>query len=171
MSDIKIINIKSLKLSEGDQSFFKGSSDDEEEYRSQGGSENSSSDYKEENSEGGFEDSYEEENRSDGNELNSFLGEGGSEKLDDYIGDSEEEYDKMLFEDEEDPNPDPADQIAGSKKTTIEEDSLIDELSGDPMLLVLTKFLISKKGNNIADILEEIKDHLFYIRGKLTTSH
>jgi hypothetical protein len=45
--------------------------------------------------------------------------------------------------------------------------SVVRALSKDPMFLVLTKFLVSKKGNNIADILEEIKDHLAFLRHRM----
>lgn len=54
------------------------------------------------------------------------------------------------------------------KESIMSGGSVVQALSKDPMFLVLTKFLVSKRGNNIADILEEIKDHLAFIRNQLT---
>jgi hypothetical protein len=140
MSDIKIINIKNLKL---DDNQYGG--EESEEYKE----EESEEEYKSESEEYKSEEEYQSDK---------------SEELDPFIGG----YDEMLFEDD---NSDliTQNQDAGKKREIdTEVDSLIDELSGDPMLLVLTRMLVSKKGNNIADILEEIKDHLFFIRAKLT---
>lgn len=75
----------------------------------------------------------------------------------------------LFINDESDTASDVASDVAsdapngGGKK-----DDIIEELSGDPMFMVLTHMLISKKGNSIADLLEEIKDHLAFIRMKLT---
>lgn len=91
-------------------------------------------------SEGGFfTDADAEQEPNDKNELDDFLDGGGANK-------------KSLL-----------------KRQASISDSLIEELSSDPMFLVLSKFLVSKKGNSIADILEEIKDHLAFIRLHMRT--
>ena len=41
---------------------------------------------------------------------------------------------------------------------------IIKELSLDPMFIVLRRFLVSKKGNSLVNILEDIKDHLAALR-------
>ena len=43
-------------------------------------------------------------------------------------------------------------------------DSIINDLSADPMFEVLKHYLISTKGNKLVDILDDIKDHLAAIR-------
>ena len=66
-----------------------------------------------------------------------------------------------------------SDSESKSKKSESEseledDESLLEELSRDPLMIVLGNFLISRKGNNIADILEDIRDHLGYIRHYLS---
>lgn len=57
---------------------------------------------------------------------------------------------------------------SGSGSELEDDESLLEELSRDPLMIVLGNFLISRKGNNIADILEDIRDHLGYIRQHLS---
>lgn len=44
---------------------------------------------------------------------------------------------------------------------------IIQELSLDPMFVVLHHYLVSKNGNSLVDILDEIKDHLAFLRSRV----
>jgi hypothetical protein len=111
-----------------------------------------------------------------------FFSEGGSsyndsgsavleESDDEFLNETTSKKYDDLFADDDTP------QNGGVKKKLLivddeverkHKEDIINELSGDPMFMVLTHMLVSKKGNSIADVLEEIKDHLAFIRMKLT---
>lgn len=90
-----------------------------------------------------------------GEEGSEVEDEEGKEEKDTFWGGNEDE-DEEDYEDEEDEQEGGDDIMSQGGKST----STVDELSQDPMFLVLSHFLTSKTGENIADILQGIKQNL-----------
>ena len=163
--DIKVINIR-------DDKFYGGRGDKDREQSIKQSIEQSTESDKESDEE------YNSDTRDSDFNDDKFFSEGGSSYDDEFLNEPNSKVstvstvstvsdnDLDLFADDA---SDAASDVAsdapngGGKK-----DDIIEELSGDPMFMVLTHMLISKKGNSIADLLEEIKDHLAFIRMKLT---
>jgi hypothetical protein len=173
-SDIKVINIKNFKLEESERSEQERSGGEDERIGEQS---EEFSEFNDENNEEFSE--FNEENNEESEQERS----GGDddftqeEKLDPFLLPAKGGFDEDFFNDESLNDESLNDEsLASESDGEIQQagrrpsisDSIIEELSGDPMLLVLTRFLISKKGNSIADILEEIKDHLAFIRAQIT---
>lgn len=163
--DIKVINIR-------DDKFYGGRGDKELEQSIKQSIEQSTESDKESDEE------YNSDTRDSDFNDDKFFSEGESSYDDSEIDNNEfieqnnnnkDDNLDLFINDESDTASDVASDVAsdapngGGKK-----DDIIEELSGDPMFMVLTHMLISKKGNSIADLLEEIKDHLAFIRMKLT---
>ena len=97
-------------------------------------------------------------------------------KNDDEDDDEDEDDDDDKEEEDDDDEDDDDDDEAQEDKSNVgesEEDQdgganltadIVDELSMDPMFIVLCHFLVSKKGNSLVDILDDIKDHLSHLR-------
>lgn len=154
MSDknIKVINVKDYSFGEAEQDKYMGGARNEElddflgdgedqSYRSNNQDIVEFFSDSEEHSQGGYSDSENEHNKvtvekADEEEEDSFWG-GKIEAI--------EESDEA------------GDTVSEGGKS---EASTVDELSQDPMFLVLSHFLTSKTGENIADILQGIKLNL-----------
>ena len=74
--------------------------------------------------------------------------------------DKEDDDDDEAQEDKSNVGESEEDQDGGANLTA----DIVDELSMDPMFIVLCHFLVSKKGNSLVDILDDIKDHLSHLR-------
>lgn len=79
------------------------------------------------------------------------------EEEDSFWGGKIEAIDEEMSEKEEEENTDAESVTSYGGKSAA---STVDELSQDPMFLVLSHFLTSKTGENIADILQGIKLNL-----------
>jgi hypothetical protein len=161
-SDIKVINIKNFKLDENKE-FSESGGEDE---RSQ--SDEEFSEFNEKNNEEFSE--FNEENNEEFSEQEQSIGDDDftqKQELDPFLLPAKGGFDEDFFNDESLASESDGEIQQAGRRPSI-SDSIIEELSQDPMLLVLTRFLISKKGNSIADILEEIKDHLAFIRAQIT---
>lgn len=154
-SDVKIINIKNFKFDEDDNNSI--ISNDESQSPSLGGSDKDEEEY--------FEQEQKEDYENESDDIDPFLDSSQSTP-------KQGGYDDGMFEDGSEQSSEDYEfqQNAGKgpKAPPSISDSIVEELSGDPMFMVLTRFLMSKKGNSIADILEEIKDHLAFIRAHIS---
>lgn len=79
--------------------------------------------------------------------LEEFKSQGGESIKSDE--DDELEEDELEEEEQE-----------GGAKSIGDRDSVVEELSGDPMFLVLSHFMTSRSGKNMVDILESINENL-----------
>jgi hypothetical protein len=179
-SDVKVINLKNLKLDDSDADSYISDNSSLKGGKKQNMFEESSEKWDEEQSENNSwideEEPFQEQEEKQGEELEQ------DDELDEFLDPEPASggFDDSLFEDDnehgEDEQIENFEEFEGQHAGRLARkyppppsisDSLIEELSKDPMLIVLTRFLISKKGNNIADILEEIKDHLAFIRAHI----
>ena len=167
MSDIKVINIK-------DSSFKMWDNGSKEEEENQNLFESSTMSGGSRNSLDGNLDLF-EDNMSMSSSFSHQSGgskKNKSESKSETKSDSESETksDKDSESDKDSDNE--SETKSESDKESLEDDeSLLEELSSDPLMIVLGNFLISRKGNNIADILEDIRDHLAYIRHHLSEAN
>jgi hypothetical protein len=189
MSDIKVINIKdsSFKMWESDASG--GDANGSEAGDANGSDAGDANGIPAGGSASDRIDNDQDFDEKSENLFESSTMSGGSD--DDFDAFDRTAGDKLdLFEDNMSRASSFSDQSGGSKKNKSDSDSeksdieskkseksdseleddesLLEELSRDPLMIVLGNFLISRKGNNIADILEDIRDHLGYIRHYLS---
>ena len=108
---------------------------------------------------GGDQDDYDQEQEADDydQEQDENADEGDDMVGDEFLeeqGANEEEEEEFAEEQEE------FRFLEGGKKQEKDSDSVVQELSGDPMFLVMSHFLTSKSGKNLVDILESINENL-----------
>lgn len=175
MSDIKVINIK-------DSSFKMWDNGSKEEEENQNLFESSTMSGGSRNSLDGNLDLFEDNmsmsssfsHQSGGSKKNKSesetKSEGDSDSKSETKSDKDSESETKSNKDSD--NESETKTKSESDKESLEDDeSLLEELSSDPLMIVLGNFLISRKGNNIADILEDIRDHLAYIRHHLSEAN
>lgn len=176
MSDIKVINItdSSFKMWESDASggvAGRATSDRNNQYnQDQDFDEKSENLFESSTISGGSDNGFrtgdfDAFNKTAGDELDlfednasSFSDQSGGSKKNKSVSDSESDSESDIVSDRE----------KRGERELEDDESLLEELSRDPLMIVLGNFLISRKGNNIADILEDIRDHLGYIRHYLS---